>query len=57
MTEWMTKVQQKVGLLAEFDRNRDGREVGCRDYSGKAGEGCHRQTDIRKKNKTPVHEK
>ena len=27
---------QKVVLLAEFDRNRDGREVGCRDYSGKA---------------------
>ena len=26
--------------FAEFDRNRDGREVGCRDLAGKAGERC-----------------
>ena len=35
---------QKVELLAELDRNRDGREVGCRDYSGEA-ERCHPQTN------------
>ena len=26
--------------LAEFDRNRDGMEVGCRDFSGKRSEHC-----------------
>ena len=64
MTEWMTKVKmQKVVLLAEFDRNRDGREVGCRDYSGEAEEQCHRQTNQQtdrhtvKKTKTPVPHK
>ena len=45
MTDGMTKVKmQKVELLAEFDRNRDRREGGCRDFSGKAGERCHVQT-------------
>jgi len=45
--EWQKWRCKKVGDFAEFDRNRDGREVGCRDYSGKAGERCDRQTNIR----------
>ena len=40
---------QKVVLLAEFDRNRDGREVGCRDQPGANIERCDGQTNIRKK--------
>ena len=42
----------------ELDCNRDGREVGCRDYSGKAEEKrAPRQTNeptSGKKNETPV---
>ena len=46
MTEWMTKVKmQKVGDFAEFDRNRDGRKVGCRDQPGERSEHCDRQTN------------
>ena len=56
---------QKVVLLAEFDCNRDGREVGCRDQPGANIERCDGQTNGQtnqptygKKNKTPVpHEK
>jgi len=44
MTEWMTKVKmQKSGDFAEFDCNRDGREVGCRDQPGANIERCHEQ--------------
>ena len=42
----MTKVKmQKVEILAEFDCNTDGREVGCRDQPGERSKRCHRQTD------------
>jgi len=44
---------KKVVLLAEFDRNRDGREAGCRDYSGTTEEHCDPQTNIRKKTRLP----
>ena len=54
----MTKVKmQKVEIFAEFDRDRDGRDVGCRDQSGEAGERCDEQTNqptSGKKTKTPV---
>ena len=33
----------------EIHRNRDGREGGCRDFSGKADERCDGQTNERKK--------
>ena len=62
MTEWMTKVKmQKVVILAEFDRSRDGREVGCRDQPGERSEHCDRQTDRqrygKKKQDSGPHEK
>ena len=45
MTEWMTKVKKKSGDFAEFDCNRDGREVGCKDQPGANIERCHEQTN------------
>ena len=42
----MTKVKMpKVVIFRAFDRNGDGREVGCRDQPGANIERCHEQTN------------